>query len=118
MNATTSKQLTTEEILKKYGGRLMSPEEAARAKSSSKQIILSKKYRNGLKSVVGIHLYKLHLTHPDMPLSLVIATMLQDINPELPAEVLLEITAFIIEEWEKIKQEDPSFKIEEELALA
>ena len=70
-------------------------------------IFFPKKYLGGIKYTTGLRLDRLHAENPDMPLVNVVITLLTGLNEKLPPEMILEITTFIIEEWQKLSVPKP-----------
>ena len=66
------------------------------------KIFFPKKYLGGIKYTTGLRLDRLHAENPDMPLVNVVITLLTGLNEKLPPEMILEITSFIIEEWQEL----------------
>jgi hypothetical protein len=70
------------------------------------------KYRNALKSLSKIKVYEYYETHPNSSAKEVLVNVINGYNPNLPSAVLLEMTQFILNEWEAIKN------VKNEMALA
>ncbi len=99
-------KLPLEEMTGAFGGRLMTPEEEYEADLISKQVLLSEKYRRGLKTITRMKMKELRIVHPEWTLKETLVAMLNGYNPDLPPVVLLEITQFIINEWVRQPQQE------------
>ena len=71
------------------------------------KIFFPKKYLGGIKYTTGLRLDRLHAENPDMPLVNVVITLLTGLNEKLPPEMILEITTFIIKEWQELSVPKP-----------
>ena len=63
------------------------------------KILFPKKYMAGLRSIVERDVKDLFEQSPSTPPIQVVRTMLEGMNENLPSEMILEITAFILKEW-------------------
>ena len=66
------------------------------------KILFPVKYMGGLKHLVGQSLRRLYRQNPTMPIRAVVVESLSGLNDQLTADMVLEITAFIIKEWENL----------------
>ena len=76
----------------------------------SQKTYYKEKYRHGLKILTLMDMENYIQEHPEWQLKDILAAILKNYNPELPAAILLEMTQFIIVEWEKahVKQSNMS----------
>jgi hypothetical protein len=73
----------------------------------SKTAFFKEKYRKGLKTLTKYEMRQFIKQHPDGQLKDALAALIKDYNPELPPSILLEMTQFIISEWERTHQAEP-----------
>ncbi len=99
--------ISIEEAMKDPAMRPLAEDLIKTSAEVQRQALLTEKYRKGLKFLTRLKIKKLHKTHPEWHLNDLLAAVVKGYNPELPAVVMLEMTQFIIEEWEKTKQPDP-----------
>lgn len=71
------------------------------------KILFPKKFMMSLKHIMKQKLIRLHRETPNMPLIKVLITSLTGVNENIEPEMLLEITAFIIKEWEDLTVSKP-----------
>jgi hypothetical protein len=74
-------------------------------------ILFPEKFMATLKDILARKIRRILSETPDMPLIKVVITSLTGVNENIEPEMLLEITAFIIKEWEGLtvsKQEKVS----------
>ncbi len=67
-------------------------------------ILFPKKFMSGLKSILSMKIRRILKEQPDLqasPLKLLIETLI-GVNEKLPPEMIIEITAHIIKEWETL----------------
>jgi hypothetical protein len=64
------------------------------------KIIFPDKFMASLKSIVGRDLQQMALENPHLSLSKVVATMLEGMNEDMTADMIKDITAFILNKWE------------------
>ena len=69
----------------------------------SQKILLSEKYRHALKLVTKMDIQELAKKHPDWCSKDVLVYIVKAYNQDLPSEILVEMTAFITNEWDSIK---------------
>lgn len=69
-------------------------------KENENTIIFPEKFMTSLKSIVRRDLQNLHAENPRLPLSKVVALMLEGMNENMSAEMIKDITAFILDKWE------------------
>lgn len=99
MNESKSKSLTFEEIL--ADASLERYHKAVHFfKENENTIIFPDKFMVSLKSIVRRDLQKLAVEKPYLSLSKVVATMLEGMNENMTADMVKEITAFILDKWE------------------
>ena len=60
-----------------------------------------KKYRLALKLYATLDIQAYAKTQPNWAAKDVLAAIVKDYDPQLPSNILLEMTQFILEEWEK-----------------
>lgn len=72
----------------------------------SQTAFFKEKYRRGLKTLTKYEMRQFRKEHPDAQLNEVLAALVKDYNPELPPSILLEMTQFIISEWERTHQKE------------
>ncbi len=94
-------ELITEPQSEKVYIKHMTEEELLQMAMLSQKSFFKEKYRHGLKVLTRMDMQRLQQEHPDWRLKDVLAAILKNYNPELPAVILLEMTQFIIAEWEK-----------------
>lgn len=61
----------------------------------------TKKFRLALEFASLRHFHQIVSEHPDWPLKDVLSDILKGFNPEIPPDMILEMTQLIIREWEK-----------------
>jgi hypothetical protein len=69
----------------------------------SQQILLKDKYRQALKTITKMEIQNLAKEHPDWCTKDVLVYIVKDYNPELPSQILIEMTQFITNEWDIVK---------------
>lgn len=70
----------------------------------SQTAFFREKYRRGLKTLTKYEMRQFRKEHPDGQLKDVLVALIKDYNPELPPSILLEMTQFIVAEWERTHQ--------------
>lgn len=70
------------------------------------KIFFPQKYYSGLKLSIKSELIQLFKKQPNKPLKDIIANKIKGLNPLIPADKLLELTKFIINTWQKLKEEN------------
>ncbi len=99
MNESISKSLTFEEILE--DASLERYHKAVHFfMENENKIIFPDKFMASLKSIVRCDLQKLAVEKPYLSLSKVVATMLEGMNENMTADMVKEITFFILDKWE------------------
>ena len=99
MTNSASKSLTFEEIL--TNPSLERYHKAAQLfKDKGNTIIFPDKFMASLKSTVRRDLQNLAAEKPHLPLSKVVTTLLEGMNENMSAEMIKDITAFILDKWE------------------
>jgi hypothetical protein len=81
----------------------MTKEQEKQSAMLSQQILLKDKYRQSLKMVTQMDIQELAKVHPDWCTKDVLVYIVKDYNPDLPSQILIEMTEFITSEWDKIK---------------
>lgn len=82
-------------------GRPMTAEEEKAVKKAFSKLPYTAKFKKSLEFTTLLHLDELRLAHPEWELTKVLGTILQNLPKETPAALLLEMTKFIIAEWER-----------------
>jgi hypothetical protein len=100
------KQQNKEELISEFSSekafiKPMTEKQFLQMATLSQKSFFKEKYRHGLKILTQMDMEKYLQEHPDWRLKDVLAAILKNYNPELPAIILLEMTQFIIAEWEK-----------------
>ena len=101
LDMKNKKELVAELQSDKVYFKPMTEEELLQMATLSQKSFFKEKYRHGLKVLTTMDMQRLQHEHPDWRLKDVLAAILKNYNPELPAALLLEMTQFIIAEWEK-----------------
>lgn len=96
MTNSASKSLTFEEII--ADPSLERYHKAAQFFKENK-IIFPDKFMASLKSIVNRDLQNLYAENPQLPLSKVVALMLEGMNENMSAEMIKDITTFILDRW-------------------
>jgi hypothetical protein len=81
----------------------MTEEQEKQSAIISQQILLKDKYRQSLKTVTKLVIQNLAKEHPDWCTKDVLVYIIKDYNPELPSQILIEMTQFITNEWDIVK---------------
>jgi hypothetical protein len=79
-----------------------------RTAAFSKTAFFKEKYRKSLKTLTKYEMRQFIKQYPDGQLKDVLVALIKDYNPELPPSILLEMTQFIISEWELTHQAEPA----------
>lgn len=101
LDMKNKEELIAEPQLDKVYFKPMTEEELLQMAVLSQKSFFKEKYRHGLKVLTLMDIHRLQQDHPDWRLKDVLAAILKNYNPELPAVILLEMSQFIIAEWEK-----------------
>ncbi len=101
---STATTISITEKATMLGGRFLTKEEDLQLPANRKNAYLKEKYRKSLKTVTRFRIKDLLDEHPEWPLKAILVAILDGYNPALPPEVLLEMTRFIIAEWQKQPQ--------------
>ena len=113
MKKATANIITREEVMQ--NSTMSGLREAVLFLEKNKEtIFFPKKYMGALKNVVARKVVKMVREEPKMPLLKVIIAALDGLNENLPAEMITEITDFIIQERQRLsisKQENVIEKI-------
>ena len=80
--------------------RYMTEVESQQMVLMAKQSFFKEKYRHALKVSTKIDLLLLNQTYPEWTAKDVLSTLIKGYDPQLPAQILLEMTHFILAEWE------------------
>lgn len=86
------------------GASPMTKEEILQTEAVLKNAFFKEKYRTGLKNLVKSDMKLFKKQYPEWQLKDVLVAVIKDFNPELPSPILLEMTQFIISEWENTRQ--------------
>ena len=81
----------------------MTDEECTQMAIVAQKSLLKDKYRHALKSLSKMKIYEYYETNPDWSAKDILLNVMKEYNPNLPSVVLLEMTQFILNEWETIK---------------
>jgi hypothetical protein len=81
----------------------MTVEQEKQSEMLSQKILLKDNYRQSLKMVTRMDIQALAKAHPDWCTKDVLVYIVKDYNPDLPSQILIEMTEFITSEWDKIK---------------
>ena len=65
------------------------------------KVFKSKKYRMGLEMVTALSYDELRQTHPEWPLKDILAETVKGFNPDLPPNLLVDMTRLICRKWEE-----------------
>jgi hypothetical protein len=93
-----------EEALTSIGASQMTEADILETATFSKTAFFKEKYRKSLKTLTKYEMRQFRKQHPDGQLKDALAALIKDYNPELPPSILLEMTQFIISEWESTYQ--------------
>ena len=108
MKKATANIITREEVMQ--NSTMSGLREAILFLEKNKEtIFFPKKYMSALKNVVARKVVKMVREEPEMPLLKVVIASLDGLNENLPAEMITEITDFIIQERQRLslsKQEN------------
>ena len=98
------------QLAKNQEGQYLLPEQVQRAvdfvKNNKGKTVFPEKYFGGLKMDMLLHLQQLCEDEPDIPLKEVVIRMVKDIPEIVPADKILELTAFVISKWEALKERE------------
>ena len=101
MKKATANIITREEVMQ--NSTMSGLREAVLFLEKNKEtIFFPKKYMGALKNVVARKVVKMVREEPKMPLLKVIIAALDGLNENLPAEMITEITDFIIQERQRL----------------
>ena len=67
---------------------------------------LTPKYYDGLKSLKSVQLTSMFGETPDLPLKDVVVKTIGELPDFIPADKILEITAFVLRKWEALKAKE------------
>jgi hypothetical protein len=81
----------------------MTESENEESKIMSKKAFFKDKYRRSLEIATKIEIQKLAKQHPDWSTKDVLVYIIKDYSPELPSQILVEMTQFITNEWDIVK---------------
>jgi hypothetical protein len=62
-----------------------------------------KKYRLALQMYAIVDINEYAKTQPTWTAKDILAAIIKDYDPQLPSDILLEMTQFILQEWEKVQ---------------
>lgn len=91
----------SEETCLSIGASPMTEADILESTAFSKTAFLKEKYKKSLKTLTKYEMRQFIKQHPDGQLKDALAALIKDYNPELPPSILLEMTQFIISEWER-----------------
>jgi hypothetical protein len=97
-----------EETRMSLGASPMTEADILETATFSKTAFFKEKYRKSLKTLTRYEMRQFIKQHPDGQLKDALAALIKDYNPELPPAILLEMTQFIISEWELTHQAEPA----------
>jgi hypothetical protein len=83
--------------------RLMTEEERAQMAVLDNKKYNRKKYKMALQFGAKMKLYELSNAHPEWGAKDVLVDIMKDYYSDFPAELVLEMSEYIVTEWEKIK---------------
>jgi hypothetical protein len=81
----------------------MTAEESTQMAIIAQKSLYKEKYRHALKSLSKMKIYEYYGTNPDWSAKDILLNVMKEYNPNLPSVVLIEMTQFILNEWESIK---------------
>ena len=80
--------------------RYMTEAESQQMTVLANRSFFKEKYRHALKISTKFDLLLLNQTHPEWTIKDVLSTLIKSYDPQLPSSILLEMTQFILAEWE------------------
>ena len=80
--------------------RYMTEAESQQMTLLAKKSFFKEKYRHALKVSTKIDLLLLNQTYPEWTAKDVLSSLVKSYDPQLPTLILLEMTQFILAEWE------------------
>jgi hypothetical protein len=83
--------------------RLMTDEERTQMAMFDSKKYNRKKYKMALQFGAKMKLYELSITHPKWGAKDVLIDIMKDYYSDFPAELVLEMSHYIVTEWEKIQ---------------
>jgi hypothetical protein len=94
------KEITT---LNQSQYKQMTDEESAQMAIIAQKSLQKDKYRQALKSLSKMKIHEYYEVNPDWSAKDILLNVMKEYNPNLPSVVLLEMTQFILNEWESIQ---------------
>lgn len=98
---------TFEETCGLVGASPMTETEMMKTNTVLKNSFFKDKYRNSLKTLTKSEMKRLEKQYPEWHLKDILIAILKDYNSELPTSIWLEMTQYIISEWERSHHEEP-----------
>jgi hypothetical protein len=89
----------------------MTEAEKAETAIITRNSYLKDKFRQSLKSFTRRKIYECVNMHAEWTAKEVLVDIMQCYNPKLPPIVLLEMTQYILEEWEKIQAKNKTMQL-------
>ena len=80
--------------------RCMTEAESQQMTVLANKSFFKEKYRHALKVSTKLDLLLLSQTYPEWTTKDVLSTLIKSYDPQLPSSILLEMTQFILAEWE------------------
>ena len=81
----------------------MADEEQAQMAIIAQKSLYKDKYRHALKSLSKLKIHEYYETNPNWSAKDILLNVMKEYNPNLPSIVLIEMTQFILNEWESIQ---------------
>ncbi|MCB0518619.1 MAG: hypothetical protein H6577_04805 [Lewinellaceae bacterium] len=104
----TVQEESVQNQIEPFGAKPMTEEQDKQATILHKKSFYKEKYRVGLKSLLKLKMKKIIGENPNAPLTEVLSDLVKRLSPEIPPEILTEMTLFIIAEWEKMTHAEPT----------
>jgi hypothetical protein len=89
----------------------MTDEEKAETAIITRNSYLKEKFRKSLKLYTRVKIQEFAGTNPDLSSKDLLVSIIKGYNPKLPPVVLLEMTQYILEEWEKIQAKNKAMQL-------
>jgi len=90
----------------KKEARKVSKEALAIMENSDKVIYCPEKYFKSQRSVIMDIVNEIHTASPHLPIRQVVVNILSELPDFLPPENILDVTRLIIENWQKLREEN------------
>jgi D-alanyl-D-alanine dipeptidase len=91
--------------------REMTDEEKAETAYITRNSYHKEKFRKSLKLYTRMKIQAFAGTHPELNAKDLLVEIIKCYNPKLPPVVLLEMTQYILEEWEKIQAKKKTMQL-------